>query len=437
MQLIRHQNTLWEPFENELYRGWAPSLQQYKDQEPTLSYVGPKMPMSVYRQALAFMKWSYELTKGESQGRFYLNEETGAWACWIFPQEKSFSLSTKELPDHPGVAAGLALFPSPWEPFGTIHHHCDIGAFQSGTDHADEIKQPGLHITIGHLAKVEYDFHARVSIRGAFYGIDPVEWFELPEAYQIMPKKVRTVALTCLLTDVVTDAELAAVPQAWKDNLIVTETKLVPYTNPMRDTSKIANGWVECHYEHPRSVYDRQSQCWTCRQEDYDTTSTSSAAAAKGDEAYERFVARNTGKKPVTGFDPEEDEFEETVMDFVSGEVTQAINDELSRDLELHAGYTLDTLFGGLEQAGWQRSKLKGDDAHAIKEVDKVLRRHAMTWFWFMSVYEAIWGLESEGEAATHAEQSREETLEANAEAKWQQEQSEMYMGSGYHHGVE
>lgn len=44
----------------------------------------------------------------------------------------------------------------------TIHTHVDIAAFESGTDAADEERQPGWHITLGHLLTHErYDLDFR------------------------------------------------------------------------------------------------------------------------------------------------------------------------------------------------------------------------------------------------------------------------------------
>jgi hypothetical protein len=40
-------------------------------------------------------------------------------------------------------------------PVGTIHSHCDFGAFHSGTDHEDESTFDGLHVTFGDITKSE------------------------------------------------------------------------------------------------------------------------------------------------------------------------------------------------------------------------------------------------------------------------------------------
>jgi hypothetical protein len=52
--------------------------------------------------------------------------------------------------------------------FGTIHSHCDFGAFHSGTDDADELHFDGLHITIGNV-RSGWSYSARyMASKGAF-----------------------------------------------------------------------------------------------------------------------------------------------------------------------------------------------------------------------------------------------------------------------------
>lgn len=46
---------------------------------------------------------------------------------------------------------------------GTMHSHCNSGAFASGTDKDDERNRDGLHVTIGKLKGTEYDLHARMT----------------------------------------------------------------------------------------------------------------------------------------------------------------------------------------------------------------------------------------------------------------------------------
>jgi hypothetical protein len=46
---------------------------------------------------------------------------------------------------------------------GTMHSHCNMNAFQSGTDKDDESHRDGLHVTIGKLKEDAFDLHARMT----------------------------------------------------------------------------------------------------------------------------------------------------------------------------------------------------------------------------------------------------------------------------------
>jgi hypothetical protein len=72
-----------------------------------------------------------------------------------------------------------------YDQIGTIHHHCGTSAFQSGTDHKDEVSQnqEGIHITFGYMQKDYADFHARVVFRKLMYpeagkNFQLEDWFE-------------------------------------------------------------------------------------------------------------------------------------------------------------------------------------------------------------------------------------------------------------------
>lgn len=63
------------------------------------------------------------------------------------------------------------LFKQGYRLFGTIHSHCDFGAFHSSTDDADEIGFDGLHITIGKVNS-GWDFSCRYMLSANEFKID-------------------------------------------------------------------------------------------------------------------------------------------------------------------------------------------------------------------------------------------------------------------------
>ena len=61
---------------------------------------------------------------------------------------------------------------------GTIHSHCDFGAFHSGTDIGDEEDFDGLHVTFGHNNLVEFSISATIVVNGNRLQVDPLEVLE-------------------------------------------------------------------------------------------------------------------------------------------------------------------------------------------------------------------------------------------------------------------
>lgn len=146
-----------------------------------VEYVGPKIPLRLWHQAVSFFELSYEETNGETQLRIFFNKKLNEWKLWAFPQFSGMGMTTEEIPDHPNrriqdqqIGAGFVVF-------GTIHHHCNMTAFQSGTDKNNEYTQNGLHITVGKLRDKAYDLHGRVVIRGQQHDVVWAQWFEMSE----------------------------------------------------------------------------------------------------------------------------------------------------------------------------------------------------------------------------------------------------------------
>ena len=130
----------------------------------SFDWLGPKISPAAWAEMLAFFRWTYQTEKTESQVRLFVHPEHG-WKVWAFPQDSASSMTTKEVANDESRLQRAAI-PEGYFPWGTVHHHCSMSAFQSGTDHADEVNVDGLHITIGNLDKEVYDLHARLYIKG-------------------------------------------------------------------------------------------------------------------------------------------------------------------------------------------------------------------------------------------------------------------------------
>lgn len=161
---------------------------------PFLHWKGAKISSHLWSIIKSFLLWSYETYNAESQLRLYYNEKKNRWKAIVLPQYmESHSLSVKELESHKDREDIFRLV-SPeagWRASGTVHHHCSSSAFQSGTDHKDEIGLNCLHITVGDLDKDVLSVHARASFRRVMYDVDISSWLDVSAADRLQNQITR------------------------------------------------------------------------------------------------------------------------------------------------------------------------------------------------------------------------------------------------------
>ena len=234
---IIHANKVHALFSHNGLEGYRPEdvTLPVVDKIPAVLWTGGRIPVALWREVLAFFKWSYDTTKSEVQVRLFYNPKTKEWKAHAFPQEKGTSLAAREIEKHPNREEDMALFKG-WRMWGTVHHHCSIGAFQSGTDRTDEESQAGIHITVGHMDKPEHDLHSRVSViipgelneagdaivrpaQKLFLEPNLIDWFALnTESSAHIPVELHPIVLKHYLTRAATADE--KFPDRWKDNVI-------------------------------------------------------------------------------------------------------------------------------------------------------------------------------------------------------------------------
>lgn len=191
-----------------------------------IKWDGPKLN-DIWPSVLAFMKWTYDEYKSESQLRLFLNSRTKTWAAWAFPQEARTGMTTNEL-DTADTKTQRAAFSDAdgWQYFGTVHHHCNMGAFQSGTDLANEQDQDGLHITIGKMGEKKYDFHARLYLSGHKFEPDMSWFWDVETLLASVPPGLRRFLSSNTENDLARDQMClppppgTEFPAQWKENVI-------------------------------------------------------------------------------------------------------------------------------------------------------------------------------------------------------------------------
>lgn len=217
---IVKDDVVYSFFTDPLFSGYVPTSPVVPKGVPWLGYIGPKITLELWTEVLAFFAYTYDLAKSESQVRLYLNKEEKRWRAWAFPQEYTMnSMVTKEMEEHEGPERVLAGLGKGWIQGGTIHHHCAMGAFQSGTDKGDETTKQGIHITVGKIDQAVHDLHGRVAFRQSFYkNPDWSEWFQMPPGLEGLPHALRSSTMEYFLTRAA--PEKHPFPNEWKRNFI-------------------------------------------------------------------------------------------------------------------------------------------------------------------------------------------------------------------------
>ena len=155
---------------------------------------GAPIPRELWDQLISFFKHANATWKSEAQARLFYNVERQEWKAVVAPQRVGTGMYSGELKGYYLDAEKQALRDKVFAevadclPCGTAHSHCDCSAFQSGTDHRDELGQPGIHITFGRVAGDKIHVHGRVSFRKLIYPVTWSDWFpDWPE--ELDPKR--------------------------------------------------------------------------------------------------------------------------------------------------------------------------------------------------------------------------------------------------------
>lgn len=209
-----------------------------------LTWAGGKLN-AIWPQVLAFFKWTYDTTHSEAQLRLFLNRDTGEFMPWAFPQKAKLGMAAKEITDGEGgnpehyeksKAQRAAIGPE-WEYWGTAHHHCSTGAFQSGTDERNETIQEGIHITVGFMDRKHYDIDVRIYVGGIrLDGFDLCDFWDIssytagfdPNMVRLMKDGWKQEVAKHLMGVPAPDNQ--EFPAIWKDNIIDCTPKVVVTT---------------------------------------------------------------------------------------------------------------------------------------------------------------------------------------------------------------
>ena len=116
----------------------------------------PPIPAGLVGQVWSFFRAIWEKRHSEAMVYLTRSRETNQYRVFVPPQQTSMG----------GVHATLDLtkIQRGWQLVGSIHSHCNFGAYHSGTDTHDADGHNGLHITIGHVDKNPAEYAVMISL---------------------------------------------------------------------------------------------------------------------------------------------------------------------------------------------------------------------------------------------------------------------------------
>jgi len=215
-ELIFHADNFYRRVENDLYSGWEkdPKLTIAK-KKPAFKWKGSKIPFALWSQVVAFMRWTQKQFKSEAHVTFFYKPATREWAVWPFPQE-GIGMTVRLLPDHPLYKEDRKRFGAGWIQAGSLHHHCNMGAFASGVDNDDESNRDGVHFTLGKMEEAQLDIHVRMVFDGITYETHPLDWIDTAEFLANVPQYLRY----WMQVESIRSINETNFPEEWKSRVI-------------------------------------------------------------------------------------------------------------------------------------------------------------------------------------------------------------------------
>lgn len=237
---------------------------EIKSSTASLRYEGPYLPKEEWQRILSFFKWTYDTTHSESQVRLYVNMKLQTWKAWAYPQKARTGMSATELETEEAKRQRAQFKDSDgWIYFGTVHHHCAMGAFQSGTDESNEKAQDGLHITVGKLDEKHYDLHCRFYRGGLQFEPDLDEFWDVGAPWNVAPDE--WVDKSGIARWQMGEPAEVDFPKEWKDNLIEVKTETPSGVGFQRNYGHWADRedhWPGLYNPQMAKIWDQEKREW-------------------------------------------------------------------------------------------------------------------------------------------------------------------------------
>lgn len=170
-------NGYWLHKDTGIVKAFVPvdriSILQDLDAESWVQCNLPKIPAKLVWQIKHFFKEVTDQFKTEVNVILYFNKQDQSYKI-VVPQQNvshgGVAYRRESLIHDPDMVDYLRV--------GTIHSHCDFGAFHSGTDQHDETDFDGLHCTFGNNHLDDFTIVASVVVNGHRLMISPLNVLE-------------------------------------------------------------------------------------------------------------------------------------------------------------------------------------------------------------------------------------------------------------------
>jgi hypothetical protein len=220
--LFSHKGKVYEASEDPFFY----QLKEVKliPAKKTYEWKGAKIPFAFWQNAVNFLLWTQDKYKSESVVTFFYNTVENKWAFHAFPQS-GIGMTVSRVKNEEAKKQ-RENWDEDWVEFGSIHHHCNAAAFQSGTDKNDEHDREGVHITLGNLESKVLDFDGRLILENDSHKFNcPSEWVELPHDFKLELPGLSDEAVDEILSSIFTDYLLQtcyydrkSFPEQWQKN---------------------------------------------------------------------------------------------------------------------------------------------------------------------------------------------------------------------------
>jgi hypothetical protein len=168
-------NGLWMHKDTGIVRAFVPvdniSVLDDFDAKASVGCNLPKLDAKYVWQIKKFFQEVVQRHRSEANVLLYYSKERDDYLLQVPNQAVS----------HAGVhylRSGSTQLEGSYLRVGTIHSHCDFGAFHSGTDVGDEEDFDGIHCTFGHNDKDEFTISASVVVNGHRLKVSPQQFLE-------------------------------------------------------------------------------------------------------------------------------------------------------------------------------------------------------------------------------------------------------------------